>query len=224
MNRYAIIATRHTEEECNDENLTVGRLNKDLTSMGWDVRFMRDQPSIFSAYHRAVQDIQPADEDQFILCHDDIEILHRLDVFDALFQSCISLENTGFIGVAGSGGLARNANWVSSMQSYTGGGMISHGSCIKTMDFVAFYGTKGVGSETVAMDGVFLATTGKVLKKIELRKPKKFIGGWHWYDASYTLQAHLKGFTNRIVPLHFRHASTGDYNQSFYEDGKEFHR
>ena len=185
---------------------------------------MRDHPSIFDAYYKAVKEIDPADDDQFILCHDDIEILHRLDVFDSILQTRLTQEGAGFLGVAGSSGLARDSNWTASLNRYAGGGFISHGDSLETMDFVVFSGAQGTKFQAVVLDGVFLATTGKVLNSIELRRPRGFVGGWHWYDASYTLQAHLKGFSNYIVPLHFRHASTGDYNQSFYEDGKTFHK
>ena len=63
---------------------------------------------------------------------------------------------------------------------------------------MSFYGNQ---TQAIQVDGVFMATTGKVLKNIELRKPKVFEGDWHWYDAYYCLQAH----SERVQQLY--HAS-----------------
>lgn len=223
MNRYAIIATRYTEAECNDKSLNVGQLNADLTRMGWDVRFMRDCSSIFQAYQEAVTEIKPDDEDQVILCHDDIEILTKDSAFNKIIDSHLKKKRVGFVGVAGSAGLQRKRNWTASLQRYMGGGMISHGKSVEQMDLTCFYGNGGTINQAVVLDGVFLATTGKVLDRIQLKMPKGFSGGWHWYDASYTLQAHLLGFNNFIVPIHLRHESSGNYDSLFYRDSEVFH-
>ena len=220
MNRYVIIATRHTEEECADSNTNVGKLNQYLEDAGWTVKFMRDCKSIFQAYHNGVKEIEPNDEDQIILCHDDIEVLFRKEVFNEIIDHWLSKNKCGFVGVAGSPLLRKNANWLASGRETRRecGGSIWHGSSMNSC-YMSFFGNE---TQAVQVDGVFMATTGEVLKKIELRKPTTFQSGWHWYDAYYCIQAHLKGYNNYVMPLTLRHASGGSFDQAFYTDMKNF--
>lgn len=220
MNRHVIIATRHTEEECQDESITVGALNKYLTDAGWSVHFMRNCTSIFEAYSKGVKKLEVQDDDKVILCHDDIEVLFPANAFNAILDKELAKPSCGILGVAGSPCLAKKGNWVGSARQMKmpTGGFIWHGADYQTMRFDYF----GNAMQAVAVDGLFMATTGKVLNRIELRKPKAFKGGWHWYDAFYCIQSHLKGFKNYVIQLPMRHGSTGNYNQLFYEDMENF--
>ena len=223
MNRYVIIATRHTEEECADLSTEVGGLNRYFRDAGWTVKFMRNRKSIFEAYHSAIEEIDPHDDDKVILCHDDIEILLKIKTFNDLIDAWTKKEpNVGFVGVAGSPYLKPMANWVKSGRTTKdgeNGGFIWHGKSMPTARFDYF----GHAYQAIQLDGVFLATTGKVLKNIELRKPKSFVGGWHWYDAYYCLQAHLKGYNNYIMRLPIRHGSVGNYTDpTYFEDMRHF--
>lgn len=220
MNRYVIIATRHTEEECNNPSTDVGKLKHYLEDAGWSVKFMRDCKSIFQAYSQGVEELDVQDEDKVILCHDDIEVLFNKETFNTVIDSWLSLEKCGFVGVAGSAGLAEEGNWVVSSHKTKReqGGFIWHGPSMPEARFDYF----GRESQAIQVDGVFMVTTGKVLKDIELRKPKIFEGGWHWYDAYYCLQAHLKGYNNFIMRLALRHSSGGNYDHLFYADMQNF--
>jgi hypothetical protein len=221
MNRYAIIATRQDEEDCTNEYTTVGNLNSFLWHANWKVIFMRNCKSIFQAYSQAVQELNLKDEDKVILCHDDIEIFAPYGAFNSILDKELEKEDCGFLGVAGSPCLAKKGNWVASARrlNMPTAGFIWHGTNNDNMRFDLF---GNAPAQAVAVDGVFMATTGKVLKSIELRRPASFKGGWHWYDAFYCVQAHLKGFKNRVIPLPIRHGSTGNYDQLFYEDMENF--
>jgi len=220
MNRYAIIATRHTEEECADSSTDVGKLNQYLEDAGWTVKFMRNCKSIFQAYSNAVAEIDPEDDDKLILCHDDIEVLFNKETFNTVIDDWLAREKCGIVGVAGSPILVKKGNWVSSARKTNRecGGLIWHGPSMTECRMDYF----GKENQAIQVDGVFMVTTGKVLKKIELRKPKTFQGSWHWYDAYYCLQAHLKGYNNYIMRLPLRHGSTGNYDQLFYTDMENF--
>ena len=220
MNRYVIIATRHTEEECADSSTDVGKLNQYLEDAGWTVKFMRDCKSIFQAYHSGVKEIEPNDEDQIILCHDDIEVLFNKEAFNTTIDTWLKRDKCGIVGVAGSPILIKGGNWVASARKTKRetGGFVFHGPSLENMRMDFF----GNADQAVQVDGVFMVTTGKVLKEIELRKPKAFEGSWHWYDAYYCLQAHLKGYNNFIMRLPLRHGSTGNYDQLFYTDMENF--
>lgn len=222
MNRYVIIATRHTEEECADSSTNVGKLNRYLEDAGWTVKFMRNCKSIFEAYSNAIKELQPEDEDRIILCHDDIEVLYKTETFNEVVNHWLDKEKCGIVGVAGAPILLKDSNWVSSFKKSKreAGGSIWHGNSM-TDCYMSFYGN---ATQAVQVDGVFMATTGKVLKNIELRKPKVFESNWHWYDAYYCIQAHLKGYNNYIMPLTLRHDSGGNYDQLYFADKNNFNK
>lgn len=100
-----------------------------------------------------------------------------------------------------------------------GGGLVLHGNSIEESKFDAY----GIRSRVVVLDGVFLATTGRVVKSISFNKPSVLKSNWHMYDALLTFQAHRKGFKNYVVPILLRHASGGDYqSEYYYEDSITF--
>jgi hypothetical protein len=218
VNRYAIIATRNTDIQCRDLNTTVGKLRKYLRQAGWEVFFERDRKSIFKAYTEGVASMDAKEEDFILLCHDDIEIQTDPERFNEFLDFYLTQPDTGFVGVAGSAKMKKGCNWFSSRLPDFGGGCIFHGKNSFEMGMMQ-YGSRG---QVVCLDGVFLATTKKVFDSIETRKPKTFVGNWHWYDASYTLQAHIKGLKNYVVPIILRHESGGNYDPLFYEDMKHF--
>jgi len=218
VNRYAIIATRNTSDECHDPETTVGKLHKYLRRAGWMVYFERNRKSIFEAYTKGVESCCAEDEDFILLCHDDIEIQTDPERFNEFLDFYLTQPDIGFVGVAGSAKMKRDCNWVSSRAPDFGAGCIFHGKSSLDMG-LNHYGPR---TEVVCLDGVFLATTKKVFDSIETRKPKILTGDWHWYDASYTLQAHIKGLKNYVAPIILRHESGGNYDPLFYEDMKNF--
>ena len=111
MNRYVIIATRHTEEECADLGTNVGKLNRYLEDAGWTVKFMRNCKSIFEAYSNAIKELQPEDEDRIILCHDDIEVLYKTETFNEVVNHWLDKEKCGIVGVAGAPIFLKDRDW-----------------------------------------------------------------------------------------------------------------
>ena len=79
----------------------------------------------------------------------------------------------------------------------------------------SFYGQRDLAA---SLDGLFLATRGKVLHTIQLTMPKALTSPWDHYDAFYCLQAHLKGYENKIIPLAIRHESGGRYPAIYQEN------
>ena len=71
--------------------------------------------------------------------------------------------------------------------------------------------------QALIMDGVFLAISRKVFKKI--RFDESCPAGFHFYDLAYTLDASLKGYKCGVVDAYITHASPG--LQSFTKDWTE---
>ena len=82
--------------------------------------------------------------------------------------------------------------------------------------FPTYYGGYG---QVEVVDGLFMAAKGGVLHSINTQKPKDFVGDWDYYDLYYSYQAHLKGKTNKVVPIMILHNSTGDGAMSDEWDG-----
>lgn len=219
MRRYAIIATRHPKEVRTDGTTTVGNLYAFLTRAGWEVTFVENADSMFDVYHSTITKISPRADDQIILCHDDIEVLLSESIFNQILHAHLSNPQTGFVGVAGSAVITHEASWFQCAQKHkAGGGAVYHGDTVETMTLSCY----GNAPKAVVMDGVFLATTGKVVNTINLKMPPGFVGKWDWYDAMYTFQAFKKKLTNVIAPIVLRHESGGRYPQEYYDDKPKF--
>jgi hypothetical protein len=229
MRRYVIIPTRYSKEECGDRTTEVGALNQYFQDAGWEVHFLRDAPSMLEAYESGIEECELSSEDYVIFCHDDIEILLRHDIFNEMLEKELSTADIGFVGVAGSTSLGQNsdtANWCAngnmgdgSPLYYNSGGVVFHGKSSKEMSPVWY----GIRESAVLMDGVFLATTGKVANSISFKKPSVIKSNWHMYDAFMTFQTYRKKLRNVIAPIILRHASGGDYASEHYDhDSKMF--
>jgi len=219
MNRHALIATRHAKEVQKDASTTIGNLSCFLTRAGWEVHFLENEESMYKAYSTKINALSLHAQDQVILCHDDIEILLSEEIFNRILSKWLEDPKTGFVGVAGSQIITEEANWFKCAQKYkAGGGIVFHGTDTYTM-IPSYYG----GSrKAVIMDGVFLASTGRVLNTINLNMPKDFVGKWDWYDAMYTFQAYKKNLTNIIAPILLRHESGGRYPKEWHDDKPKF--
>ena len=216
MNYYVIIATRTTEKDRRDSKLTVARLEKYFTEAGWQVKFMENESSIWAAHRKGVKEFDVQDEDAVILCHDDIEILLQKEDFNMLIGKHLADPETGFLGVAGSSIIDKHIGWFQcAVNNQSGHGGCYHGDSAHNM----FYSHFGHVGPVIALDGLFLATTGKVLNSIKIAKPKALEPGcnWDWYDFFYTVQAHIKKFKNRTIALPIRHESPGRYPKEFFD-------
>ena len=106
MNIYSLTCTR-------DENLssTTTNLLKYFESCNIQTKLLTNQKSIFEAYDSGIDSLDADLDDIIILCHDDIEILTRPEVFTHLLKEKLSKVDTGFVGVAGAKILVDSAIW-----------------------------------------------------------------------------------------------------------------
>jgi hypothetical protein len=214
---YAFICTR--SKEFRD---TTKKLSSYLSRAGIHAKFLVNQKSIFSGYAEAFKKFDVQDNDVVILCHDDIEILNDPDVFKNIIVTSCLQRDTGFVGVAGTTHLTQDAVWwnrdIWSQGKHRG--HVYHGSDILRADST-YYGKPG---RVVCMDGVFLAARGEVLKDIGLDKPSYLEGDWDFYDIHYTVSAHRKKYSNKVVPVQILHNSYGTPREPWDRNRKAFIR
>jgi len=200
MRKIAFIPTRDPGQRIEVEHY--------LIDAGWTVNLLFGRSSIFEAYYDASLAIQK--DDQVIFCHDDIQILTDKQVFNTILDHNLSNPKTGFVGVAGTARLDNTGCWWNGLTTTHPAnthlrGMIYHGADLSSAR-PSYYGPLG---DAMAMDGVFLAATGKTLLNIRLSKPFVFESDWDFYDLYYTMQATISGRTNKVVPISLLHKSIG---------------
>lgn len=171
-------------------------------------------------YNKAIDFAIKENMDHIVLCHDDI-ILENFD-YDKLKKH---FETYDVLGVAGASQIkiAEPALW-----HLMGGGFGSgnlHGAVAhlhlrggkKSMTAFGPY-----PQQALIMDGVFLAISRKVFKKI--RFDEDCPAGFHFYDLAYTLDASLKGFKCGVVDAYITHASPGlrEFTQDWLDGQKWF--
>ena len=217
MKKYAFIPSRDGKSE------TLSVLKEFLTSAGYDVKVLIGKSSIFEAYGGAVKEFNISAKDRIIMCHDDIEVLNNVKSFNEILDFHFEFPKSGFLGVAGAKVLLPHGVWWAnySMEHVPRdpnnllSGAVFHGNDFQSIGLDHYGGY----AKTVVMDGVFLAATGAVLNSIQLKQPKSFPGGWHFYDIFYTFQAFKKGFVNVTAPILLRHESGGNTSE-LYEDNR----
>jgi hypothetical protein len=204
MNIYALICTRNKAG-----TPTRNALTSYLSRLGVQVKLLVGQKSIFEAYTKTVNNIDYSDEDIFIFCHDDIEVLNDPTTFMKELVTKTGDHEVGFVGVAGTQELGMNAVWWDRalLDKKVLRGCVFHGDSRDNMA-PSHYGKPL--DEVLCMDGLFLACRGNVLRKLDLTKPDQFSGEWDYYDIYYTLQARELGFKNKVIPILLRHESFGD--------------
>ena len=185
---------------------------------------------MLGAYSTGLAEWEYTDDDSIIFCHDDIHILLREEVFNAIVDSHLDMPNTGFIGIAGCrslGKFAKDANWYANINprhfdGSEGGGQVWQGTEYSSLRIGAFaspaYMWYGINDKAVLMDGVFLAAKGSTVRAISFISPSLLKSKWHNYDALMTFQAHMKGKVNRIAPICIMHESTGGYASEHYQE------
>lgn len=203
---YSLICSR---------NNTFSKTSLDLFSYmrdcGIEVKSLIGFKSIFDAYIKGVETLDANPEDIVILCHDDIEIKNPKEEFKAILTSATRTD--GFIGVAGTRYFENTGVWWNWNTPQNMSGKVSHG--LKGQDKETYFGPLG---RVVVLDGVFLACNVKTLASIHMAQPTDFIGDWDYYDIFYTFQTHLKGYSNRTVPIMLRHESPGQMRQSWHQN------
>tara|TARA_R110001599_G_scaffold278933_2_gene480247 strand:+ start:1705 stop:2397 length:693 start_codon:yes stop_codon:yes gene_type:complete len=203
MKIYSLTCTR-------DENLskTTTNLLEYFESCGIHTKTLINRNSIFEAYDKGLDEIDAGLDDIIILCHDDIEILTRPDVFTQVLREKLSKSDTGFVGLAGAKNFGETAIWWNKQEWMAGhlSGYVYHGTDNISM-YPTYFGNLG---DVVVLDGVFLAATKRTLRSIQLTQPKGFEGKWDFYDIFYTFQTFRKGLKNYTLPLQVRHESGGE--------------
>ena len=204
MNIHAVICTRSREEV---PSIT-DKLVKYLASCNIKVYLLANQSSIFEAYKKGYTAASPDPEDIMIFCHDDIDIRTKPEDFVKKVTETCNLENTAFVGPAGTTCLTENAVWWDQNQWRMG----RHRGFVKHLDkmnreYDTNYGPEG---PVVALDGLFLACKAKIVEEVGLDKPEYFVGDWDFYDIHYTTTAHKAGLVNRAIHLDILHASRGE--------------
>ena len=205
MNVNAVICTRSREDISPTTHATINY----FSNLGIRVWLMCNQGSIFSAYETAFKKAEPDPEDLFIFCHDDIEIHEpKEDFLSKLIQETESTD-VGFVGVAGTTVLGKDAVWWDRDNWRAGKhrGRVFHVHPDQTHPVDTLYGFPG---EVVVLDGLFLAARARTISQIGLEKPEYFEGKWDFYDIHYTSKAFLEGFTNKAVDVKIVHHSLGE--------------
>jgi len=221
---YAFICTRYREgmESTEDFNPTLKNLCSYLSRAGAQVNILIGENSIFEAYSKAFNKVKPSDQDIIILCHDDIEILNDVKTFSTLLREEFKNLTTGFVGVAGSKTLTRDAVWWTreNFENRQLHGIVFHGESKESM-VPSYYGD--FYGKVIAMDGLFLAARASTLREIGLKKPKEYPGEWDFYDIYYTTEAWKKGYTNKVLPILVRHESKGEsmYTRDSWDKNRE---
>lgn len=214
---YSIICSRKDSPPVNFNNLL-----KYFKEANVDCRVAYDQEGIFQGYHNTIKSLNAKDDDIIILCHDDIQIFSDRDQFVNILQEELQKPTVGFVGVAGTTNLSTNAMWwdPNLRQQRYHRGFVFQGNNPRNLT-PNYFGPHG---NVVVLDGLFLATTKKVLDVIGIEKPKEYPNGWDFYDLHYTLTAFERGFTNKTVPIILTHYSDGFMRPTWDENRKEFRK
>ena len=159
--------------------------------------------SLQSVYNKAIDFAIKENIDHIVLCHDDI-VLENFD-YEKLKKH---FETYDVLGVAGASQIKiqEPALWHLMGGGFQGGNL--HGAVAhlnKGQKSMTAFGP--YPHQALIMDGVFLAISRKVFKKI--RFDESCPAGFHFYDLAYTLDASLKGFKCGVVDAYITHASPG---------------
>jgi hypothetical protein len=171
-------------------------------------------PSLFAAYDHGWR---RATSDTVCFMHEDVE-LEGVD--ESLIHDRLRDETTGFVGVAGSRVLDKEATWWKWIRSPHKERMLS-GRCGHRSGsdlWVSYYGPFG---EVAVLDGVLLITTKAVLEAIGgFADPP--LDGFDFYDISATFRARLAGLKNYTIPANLFHRGMGHPRQGWVRNRQAF--
>lgn len=216
MKYHAIICSRTSNQPKSLEGLLSYYRGANINTT-----VMLDQSSIFTGYSTAVNKLEYESlDDIVILCHDDIEIITDKDEFKAILSCELNRPNTGFIGIAGTTLLDRDATWweMGKRQQGFHRGFVFQGNNRFTMT-PNYFGPYG---NVVCLDGCFLAAKLSTLLFIGMEKPSYLIDEFDFYDIHYTIKSYESGFNNRTVPIIAMHHSSGQMRPSWYTNRQCF--
>jgi len=166
------------------------------------IQMLKNKQTLCKVYNTFIDEALEYNRDWIVLVHSDVYIEVR-DICDRILQ-------TGYdvVGVAGTTqvNLKSPALWHLMGGGFQGGnlrGAVAHGNPMK----MQMTGFGPYPSRCVMIDGVFMAISRKVFEKIRFDEsnPAKF----HFYDLSYSLEAHNNGFKVGVGNIPIIHESPG---------------
>jgi hypothetical protein len=204
MKIYAIICTRSRS----DITPTTDNLLSFFSKCGIQILLIAGAKSIFKAYNGAFEKTNADPEDIIIMCHDDIEIREKPEIFVEKLKTTLDRDMLAFAGPAGTTYLDKDAVWWDQGRWQQGlhKGKVTHIDP-HNKPYLTYYGPP---DDVVVLDGVFLAARANVIRAIGLEKPDYFEGEWDFYDLHYTSTAFLKGYVNTVLDMDIIHHSRGE--------------
>ncbi|MAP53988.1 MAG: hypothetical protein CL605_03720 [Altibacter sp.] len=157
------------------------------------------------------------DGDIIVLCHDDLEIISREEELIKNLRVARK-PNVGFVGLAGGCYIPRDGAWWNARNTGDARGFVFQGKDHETMT-PNYFGKSG---QVVVLDGCLLAITYGNLKKVGLEQPDYLDSGWDFYDIHLTYEAHLRGYSNYVVPIVAMHESPGMMRQGWFTARDQF--
>lgn len=183
-----------------------------------------DASSIYDGHKASLQRIEESkyyDKDTiFVMCHDDIEIISSPSIVMDQLKLCNN-PNTGFVGVAGAtrfDNTGMQGMWWNARYTGETRGFVFQGNNLETVT-PNYFGNPG---QVIVLDGVFLAIELGKLKKLGLEKPHYLSSNWDFYDIYMTMNAHMSGLNNYVVPITIKHESPGEMRKEWFTARDQF--
>lgn len=211
MNNLAgvsVVTVKHREEYFSRCRRCLARLHPA------EIIVVTDAGSLFAAYDEAWR---RAESDIVCFIHEDVELegIDERPVLDLLRQ-----DTAGFVGVAGSRVLDRDATWWKWIRSPQKERILS-GRCGHRAGsdiWVSYYGAFG---EVAVLDGVLLVTKKAVLEAIGGFADAP-LEGFDFYDISATFRARLAGLRNYTVAADLFHWGVGHPREAWERNRRLF--
>lgn len=184
----------------------------------YDIFFKeKNTEPLAKVYNKAIDFAIQEDIDTLVLMHDDIIIESDLT------KKIVELkQNFDVIGVAGTTEckLEKPALWHIMGGGFQGGKL--HGAVAHIENYKKFMTAFGVyPHRAVLIDGVFMAIKREVFTSVRFDEENP--AGFHFYDLSYSLEAHKQKFKVGIGDIMITHASPGlkEFTEEFNK-GQEY--
>jgi GT2 family glycosyltransferase len=155
--------------------------------------------------------VAQATSEVLVFTHSDVRLWAGRGLWEQMIWELANSPKLGFVGVAGTTQLGDQGCW------WMGGD--KRGAVVHQQDGAQYMSAFGPYGKAVVMDGVFLATTPRVMRQLGEWNPDL---GFHLYDIEITLRAHLAGYYNRVIPLPLLHGSVGEVNDAWQESRRKF--
>jgi GT2 family glycosyltransferase len=162
-----------------------------------------NKESLHKVYNKAIDFAIQEDVENLVLVHDDVilenyseeklnTLFNKFDVIGVAGTTQVKLQSPALWHIMGGGFGSGNLH-----------GAVAHGN--EKEKHMTPFGT--YPKRVVLLDGVFLAISRKVFKKIRFDEscPSK----WHFYDLDYTMQCHKAGFKLGVGDILITHNSPG---------------